>query len=171
MNTQTDNVASLECTLDQLAALAGVSSRHCRRLLGETPQSRRGRWALGPAFAAMLDGMSGGASSADLTAQRVRLVKAQADTAEMKFLEAKSELAPIEQMARIWELRCAIIRENILRVPARSILQLLNEGDEATWKAKLRAELVLALEQARDTEIKSEQLEGPDEIEPEEDTE
>lgn len=171
MTSHTDNIAAVECSLDQLAALAGVSSRHVRRLLAETPQTRRGRWALGPAFAAMLDGMSGGASSADLTAQRVRLVKAQADTAEMRFLEAKNDLAPIEQMARIWELRCAIIRENILRVPARSILQLLNEGDESTWKAKLRAELVLALEQARDTEIPPEQLEERDDIEPEDDTE
>lgn len=44
------------------------------------------------------------------------------------------------------------LRQNILGVPQRAVLQLLGETDEMAFKEKLRAEIVLALEQTVESE-------------------
>jgi len=144
-------LADMEVTDADLAALAGVSARHIRRL--GLPKMGRNAYRLGDAFAALLEGLSGGDAGAELTKERVRLVKAQADKAEMEYALARSEIAPVRDFERATAKLMAAIRANILNVPARAVLQLLGETDETTFKARLRAELVLALEQSAQAEF------------------
>lgn len=161
---QADSIASLECSLDQLAALAGVSSRHVRRLLGDTPQTRRGRWALGPAFAALMDGLAGGPAGGDLTKERTGLVRAQRMKAEMEYALAKKDIAPIWQMERAMEKRMAMIRARMLQVPQRACIQIVGEKSDARIKAVLGDEIKLALRDAADEELTPEMIgEEPDE--------
>lgn len=152
-------ITDLECTIEQIAALAGVSPRHCRRLLSDTPQLRRGRWKLGPAVAAIVEGLAGGSGGESLTAERTRLVKWQADRAEMEFLVAKGELAPISQMQRGWEKRCALIRARMLNIPRRTVTMLIGETDERRYKAILTDEIKNALTDAADEELSPEDIE------------
>lgn len=161
MTSHTDNIATLECSLDQLAALAGVSSRHVRRLLAlaETPQTRRGRWALGQALPAIVEGLAGGPAGGDLTRERTRLVALQADRAALQLAREKGQVALLDEVERAWALRNALVQTNIMRVPERAILQLLGETNEPVWKQRLRTELKLALKQAAESPITESDLE------------
>lgn len=145
MTSETNSLAAVECSLEQLAALAGVSGRHVRRLLGEIPQTRRGRWALGPAVAAILEGLSAGPAGDSLTRERTRLVKAQADKAELEFAAARKAVAPLAEIQRVQERSCILIRNRMLQIPQRAVTQIVAERDEAKIKAVLTAEIKLAL--------------------------
>ena len=48
----------------------------------------------------------------------------------------------------MWSLAMGQLRQNILGVPQRAVLQLIGETDERKFKTKLRAEIVLALDQS-----------------------
>lgn len=86
---------------------------------------------------------------------KLDLRKAQADTlrAELELAKARAEVAPVAEFEKATARLMATIRANILNVPARAALQLLGEGDETTFKRKLRAELTLALEQSAEADL------------------
>lgn len=159
MQNQAQDIAEIEVALGQLSALVGVSERHCRRLLQDAPQVRRGRWALGSAVAALVDGLSTGPAGGDLTAARTRLVTLQGEREELRLAKEKGDVCLIGEAARAWEQRCGLIRTNILNVPARAVLQLLGCTQETEFKATLRRELVLALQQAASAELTEPDLE------------
>ncbi|CAP43228.1 terminase small subunit [Bordetella petrii] len=144
----------------QLAALAGVSARRIRQLAEQGTLERVGRneYALGPSIRALIDDAAGTGSV--LQRERTRLVRAQADEAELRLAEAKKLVAPIEQYAEVWAHRCGIIRANMLNVPGRVVSQLLGENDESRFKATLRAEIIEALKASADPNFGDENL-GP----------
>jgi phage terminase Nu1 subunit (DNA packaging protein) len=74
-------------------------------------------------------------------------------TAELELSIAKGEVAPVREFERASAMMDAAIRANVMNVPGRAVLQLLGCTDEAEFKTKLRAELVLALETAASTDI------------------
>ncbi|QPB08614.1 terminase small subunit [Burkholderia phage Mica] len=82
-----------------------------------------------------------------------RTARAKMEQAELALAEAKGLVAPIKEFERAQAAMMAAIRQNVMNVPQRAVLQLLGETDEATFKRKLRAELVLALEQAAAAEL------------------
>lgn len=84
---------------------------------------------------------------------RLRRLTAETEKAELELAKAKGEVAPVREFERATAGLMAVIRQNILNVPARAALQLLGETDESKFKAKLRSELVLALETAAESEI------------------
>ena len=94
-----------------------------------------------------------GASPADEQQLRRRKMQAETEKAELELAKAKGEVAPVREFERATAGLMAVIRQNMLNVPARAVLQLLGCTDEAEFKAKLRAEIVLALETAAESEI------------------
>lgn len=77
-----------------------------------------------------------------------RTKRAKMRQAELDLAVAMKAVAPIREFERVQASRYTLIRANLLNVPGRAVLQLLGETDEATFKQKLRAEIVLALETA-----------------------
>lgn len=94
-----------------------------------------------------------GNAPADEQQLKRRKMLAETEKAELELAKAKGEVAPVREFERATAGLMAVIRQNILNVPARAVLQLLGETDEAQFKTKLRAELVLALETAAEAEI------------------
>ena len=78
----TDDLAALHVTDAQLAALAGVTPRRIRQLAeaGTLTRVARNRFLLGDAFAALVEEMAGGDKASELTAERVRKLRADAST-------------------------------------------------------------------------------------------
>lgn len=94
-----------------------------------------------------------GNSIADEQMLRRRKMLAETEKAELELAKAKGEVAPVREFERATASLMAVIRQNIMNVPARAVLQLLGCTDETEFKSKLRAELVLALETAAEAEI------------------
>lgn len=84
----------------------------------------------------------------DLAEIEKRTSRAKMEQAELALAVAKGEVAPIAEFQRVQSAMMAVIRQNILNVPQRAVLQLLGETSETVFKQKLRAELTLALEQS-----------------------
>ena len=96
---------------------------------------------------------SASAAPTDMEDAKLRKIAAEAEMVELELAKAKGLVAPIEEFQRVQEARNAVIRQNVLNVVQRAVLQLLGECDEATFKKKLRAELTLALETAANAEL------------------
>jgi phage terminase Nu1 subunit (DNA packaging protein) len=96
-----------------------------------------------------------------------RTARAKMEQAELALAEAKGLVAPVAEFERAQAALMAAIRQNVLNVPQRAVLQLLGETDEGSFKRKLRAELVLALEQSAAADLTppddEEQDDGDDE--------
>lgn len=107
-----------------------------------------------------------GNAPADEQQLKRRKMLAETEKAELELAKAKGEVAPVREFERATAGLMAVIRQNIMNVPSRAVLQLLGETDEAQFKSKLRAELVLALETAAEAEINMEedQDEGDDDV-------
>lgn len=145
------DLADLTCTADDLAALAGVSARHIRRL--PIPKAGRNRYLLADAIPALIEAMSGGDAGAELTRERVRKTRADADLGELELAKARTEVAPLSEIGRAWERYTAQIRARMMQIPQRAVVQLVGERDEARIKAVLTNEIRLALTAASEPEI------------------
>lgn len=95
---------------------------------------------------------TGNAPADELQLKRRKML-AETEKAELELAKAKGDVAPVREFERATAGLMAVIRQNVLNVPARAVLQLLGCTDEAEFKTKLRAELVLALETAAEAEI------------------
>lgn len=89
----------------------------------------------------------------DLAEIEKRTARAKMEQAELALAQARSQVAPLSEFQRVQSSMMAIIRQNIMNVPQRAVLQLLGETDETTFKQKLRAELTLALEQSASADM------------------
>lgn len=94
-----------------------------------------------------------GAGVADEDELKRRAQAANTGRAELAFAREKGEVAPVREFEMATAKIMAAIRQNVMTVPQRAVLQLLGETDEATFKRKLKAELHLALEQSSVAEI------------------
>lgn len=83
---------------------------------------------------------------ADEIERRTKLAKMRQE--ELALAKELGLVAPIAEFERAQAATFALIRTNLMNVPVRAVMQLLGETDEDTFKRKLRAEIVLALETA-----------------------
>lgn len=90
---------------------------------------------------------------ADENQLRIRRMTAETEKAELELAIARAEVAPVREFERATASLMAVIRQNILNVPGRAVMQLLGCTDETEFKTKLRAELALALETAAEAEL------------------
>lgn len=96
---------------------------------------------------------AGGEDERDEQALKLRKLAADTGKAELEFAKARGDVAPVKDFERAQAKFNASIRANVMNVPARVVLQLLGESDETRFKAVLRSELTLALQQAAEAEM------------------
>jgi phage terminase Nu1 subunit (DNA packaging protein) len=89
----------------------------------------------------------------DLAEIEKRTARAKMEKEEFALARAKGVVAPIREFERVQSAMMASIRQNVMNVPQRAVLQLLGETNETAFKHKLRAELMLALEQSAKAEL------------------
>lgn len=104
-----------------------------------------------------------GTTLADEAELKRRKLAAETGRAELEFAQARGDVAPVREFERATAALMASIRQNVMQVPSRAVLQLLGCTDETEFKAKLRAELALALEAAAEADLVLEDDEGADE--------
>lgn len=94
-----------------------------------------------------------GETPADEAELKRRKLLAETEKAELELAKARGEVAPIRDFERAQAAVFAQIRANVMNAPQRLVLQLLGETDETVFKAKMRAELAAALEEAASADL------------------
>ena len=126
-----------------LAELTGLSSRRIRQLVesGRLTRAGRNRYQLAEGFMALVEEMSGGDKASELTAERVRKLRAEATLAELELAKQRGEVAPIDEFQSVWANRFTIIRANMLQLPQRVVTMLIGETDERRFKQVMTEEI------------------------------
>ncbi|EDI0969752.1 hypothetical protein CC915_23235 [Salmonella enterica subsp. enterica serovar Newport] len=126
-----------------LAELTGLSSRRIRQLVesGRLTRAGRNRYQLAEVFMALVEEMSGGDKASELTAERVRKLRAEATLAELELARQRGEVAPIDEFQSVWANRFTIIRANMLQLPQRVVTMLIGETDERRFKQVMTEEI------------------------------
>lgn len=108
---------------------------------------------------------SPGDDGADEKELKRRKLRAETGLAELELQKAAGEVAPIRDFERAHAAMFSAIRQNVMNVPQRVVVQLLGETDETAFKQKLAAELRLALETAAEAEIELDDEEAGEDAE------
>ena len=126
-----------------LSELTGLSSRRIRQLgeSGRLTRAGRNRYQLAEVFMALVEEMSGGDKASELTAERVRKLRAEATLAELELAKQRGEVAPIEEFQSVWANRFTIIRANMLQLPQRVVTMLIGETSERRFKQVMTEEI------------------------------
>lgn len=126
-----------------LSQLTGLSSRRIRQLVesGRLTRAGRNRYQLAEVFMALVEEMSGGDKASELTAERVRKLRAEATLAELELAKQRGEVAPIEEFQSVWANRFTIIRANMLQLPQRVVTMLIGETSERRFKQVMTEEI------------------------------
>ncbi|WP_234745633.1 hypothetical protein [Burkholderia sp. WTPI3] len=144
----------------ELAALVKVSTRRIRQLAEQGTLERVGvnQYELGPSFQALLEEAAGTGSA--LVRERTRKLAAEATRAELALARERGEVALIREFEQAWSNRYTIIKQTMLNIPGRAVLQLIGETNERRFKDVLREEIVLGLTHAANSEINTPDDEG-----------
>jgi len=136
-----------------LASLAGVSARRIRQLAEDGRLERIGqnKYPLGASIRALLEDAAGSGSA--LQRERTRKVSADATREELELAKAMAEVAPIDEIARIWSRKFAVIRQNLMTVPSRVATRIVGEKDERRITAVLKEEISDGLRRGAEAEI------------------
>lgn len=94
-----------------------------------------------------------GEEPTDSEAVLLRKLVAETELAELKLAKERSLVAPVDEFERVTAKLLATIQTRVMNVPDRAALQLLGCTDEREFKAKLSAELRLALENAAAADV------------------
>lgn len=143
-----------------LAALVGVSARRIRQLAeaGTLERIGRGQYALGPSIQSLLAEAAGSGST--FAREKTRKMAADASRAELELAKARSEVAPLEEIQKVWTRTCAEIRQRMRAIPHRATSILIGETDTIRFKkillAEIDAALVTAVEEIGRTDFESE---------------
>lgn len=91
-----------------------------------------------------------------------RTKRAKMRQAELDLAKEMGLVAPIRDFERVQAARASVVRQNLLNVPARAVLQLLGCTDESTFKQVLRKEITSALEQSASAALELTEDDGDD---------
>ena len=108
-------------TLDDLAILLGVVPRAVTEMARQNHVIRigHGEYDLRKSVLAYCNHLRGRASSATLTAERIRQTKEQADLLAFKNAKSKAELLDASEVERAWAGILRDLRAALLAVPSR----------------------------------------------------
>lgn len=145
-------VEELEVSGRDLAAVLGISDRAVRELheRGLVVKRKRGRYALLASVNAYVEHLRGVASGRgdeelvyDLTRERARLAKEQADKQALQNEALRGSLVPAEEVKREWAAVLRTVRSKVLAVPSRvrQALAHLTAHDVEAIDAELRRTL------------------------------
>ncbi|MDN7677858.1 hypothetical protein [Burkholderia cenocepacia] len=142
-------ILEMEVTDADLAAMFGMTTRWVRDRAGDGTIARigRNRYALGDSVQALIAYQTGGDVGEEINKARLRKLNADAARAEHALDVERRKYVLVDDVERAWGHLTMGLQRNLMNVPGRAVLQLLRETDEATWKQKLKAEIVSALEQ------------------------
>lgn len=121
-------MADKDLTPADMASLLGVTTRTLRDLAerGLVEKRGRGRYALSSVtiYIEHLRGVASGRGDEqhvfDLTRERARLAKEQADAQELKNAAFRGDLVQVEEVKREWADVLRTVRAKILAVPSRA---------------------------------------------------
>ncbi|WP_321823024.1 type IV toxin-antitoxin system AbiEi family antitoxin domain-containing protein [Pyramidobacter piscolens] len=151
------DIPSLPCTTADLALLFGfTSTRRVQQLVTDGAIVKTGEeFTLGEAVRSYCDYLKGigSPSSADLEAQRTRLVKAQADKAEIAVKVLLGELLPADAVLVAWSNILAIVKTAMLNLPNKLAPRLAVETDITTIKDTMESEVKTALGELQNFDI------------------
>lgn len=107
-----------------LGRIWGITMRRVQELgaQGVIPKKDRGRYVLGPAcltYAEYQRMNPSGGKGFDLTDERTRLTRFQADNEEMKKKQMSGELFPAESVLKLWERHIMDCRSRLLALPTK----------------------------------------------------
>ncbi|MCM3565194.1 terminase small subunit [Hydrogenophaga intermedia] len=144
-----------EVTADDLAGLFRVSRRRIEQLAQQGTLTRvaRGRYRLQDAVHAMLDELAEREGPSELQAERLRKLRAEATMAELELARQRGLVAPIAEFEASQFRFTEMVKQNMLQLPHRLTIRLLNESDETRFKEAVRGEVITVLTNAS-TEIK-----------------
>ncbi len=134
-----------------LAGLLGLTVNRINALAraGALPKAERGSYPLGEAVRAYLawnrlHQPGRPKATGDLASEKLRLVAAQADKAELAAQVTRHAYVPREEVERAWTGHIVALRARLLAVPSRVASAL---GMDRAAAARLDAELRAALEE------------------------
>lgn len=120
-----------------------IEKRGQRGVQAEFDTAKVGKWLRDRAVADATGDTQQDEAEIERRTKRAKMLQA-----ELELTKARGLVAPIREFERAQAARYAMIRANCLNIPKRAALQLLGETNETTFKQKLRAEIILALETA-----------------------
>lgn len=151
------DLPSLPCTTADLAFLFGFTSlRRVQQLVTDGVIVKSGKdFILGDAVRSYCDYLKGAGSqgSADLEAQRTRLVKAQADKQEIAVQLLLGDLLPAPAVLRAWSDLITVMKTRMLALPTKLSQRLVSVNDSAEIKSTLEIEVKAALEDLQNFDI------------------
>lgn len=136
-----------------IAKLLMISERRVQQLSqeGVIPKAERGRYELAPAVQGYIRflqerSLRSDAQPIDYHAEKARLTRAQADTAEIELARARAEVVNVAQVERNLANLFAEVRTNLRNIPARVASTVTGQPDERAVKRLLLGEIDLALD-------------------------
>lgn len=131
-----------------IAKLLMLSDRRVQQLTkeGVIPKAERGRYELAPSVQGYIRflqerSLRSDTSPIDYHAEKARLTKAQADTAEIELAKARADVVSVAQIERNLAGLFAQVQTNIRNVPDRVVSALIGMTDEREFKAVLLREI------------------------------
>jgi phage terminase Nu1 subunit (DNA packaging protein) len=122
-------------SVDVIAKLLDVTSRRVQQLAKENiipKPKRRGEYEVAPcviSYVRYLNSLLGG-EAGDLTVEKTRLTRAQAEKAEIEAARLKGELISIADAERGWSALVGAFRAKALTIPPLGALALLNKEEK-----------------------------------------
>jgi phage terminase Nu1 subunit (DNA packaging protein) len=137
-----------------IAKLLMISERQVQWLTKEgiIPKAERGRYELAGAVQGYIkylkDRSVGGdrGGAIDYHAEKARLTKLQADTAELTLAKEQSQVTTLDQVERMVTKAFAEVRAGMRNLPGRTVSLLIGETDERRFKSVLMDEIDQVLE-------------------------
>lgn len=143
-----------------IAKLLMLSDRRVQQLTkeGVIPKAERGRYELAPAVQGYIRflqerSLRSDSSPIDYHAEKARLTKAQADTAEIEAAKARQEVASVSTIERNLSGLFAEVRTNLRNIPDRVVSGLIGMTDEREFKEVLLREIDLTLTALAESDV------------------
>ncbi|MFV8641879.1 hypothetical protein ACNRBS_20855 [Ralstonia pseudosolanacearum] len=149
------SILEMEVTDADLAAMFNMTTRWVRDRAADGTITRigRNRYPLGDSVQALIAYQTGGDVGEEINKARLRKLNADATRAELALAKERGEVALICEFEQAWSNRYTIIKQTMLNIPGRAVLQLIGETNERRFKDVLREEIVLGLTHAANAEI------------------
>ena len=141
---------TLEVTEAQLGQLVGRSDRTIRRWIkdGHLQRVAPGRLLLADALPAVVARIEEASDGSELAQERLRKLRADATMSELELARQRGLVAPVQQFADAQFRFSELVKQNMLQLPSRLCIRLLNEADESRFRAAVKEEVTTLLSNA-----------------------
>jgi phage terminase Nu1 subunit (DNA packaging protein) len=152
-----------------ISKLFGLSERRVQQLArdGVIPKPEKNQYELIGSVRSYIDylqqrAFGKGVSPQDMHVERARLLKAQADMAEIELAEKSGALVAVERVESDWIQVLSACRAKLLSIPTKSAHQIVNLVEVYDVEKFLKQAIFEALEELAAYEIKGEDISADD---------